>query len=998
MKKFLSIILAISIFLAVIPFGTFTVSAENTSGSCGYNNVAWKYDTETDTLTVFGSGAMSNYSSALYNGDYFTTAPWKSFHEKIKTVIIESGVTSIGDFAFYRCEQLASVIISNTVLSIGSFAFSSSHEITNITIPDSVVTIGSYSFACSNKLNNIIIPDSVTSLGEKAFWSCTGLDSITIHDNILIDESAFDNCKIKNLIISRGSETIKSNMVVCKSTIKCVFIPDSVTSIGEKAFSDCTGLTSITIPNSVTSIGDRAFNGCTGLKSAGPIGGGYNIEFAWTDKFPSGAFNYCTGLTSVVIPDTVKSIGTRAFAGCDNLKSITIPNSVTEICDSAFSGCGLESIAITNGVTSIGDYAFTCCYSLKSITIADSVTSIGKSAFQQCTKLININIPDSVTSIGSSAFFMCTELKSAKMSNGMTSISGYMFRDCTALTSIIIPESVTSISERAFYCCSGLQSITIPKSVNYIGIYAFNSCKNLRTVYYKGTVKQRSEIYIASTGNSYFINATWYHINCNHNETKIINYRPASCSNAGYTGDVYCCDCDRIINSGEAIPAIGYHNYSVAVKNPTCIAQGYTTHTCTRCGDSYIDNYVYMSCGANCGFIINNNILYIHGKGDTDNYKTQTIVPWYDYADSIIEIQIDEGITKIGSYAFYCLNNLKSIKTKNNNLAFGKYAINSTNTDITVFAENGGTLETYCAENNINYIDPTITPELQTATANSITVKAVDGYEYSTNGITWKKINTFSGLSPAREYSIYARYAATADMFDTIGAPLNVTTLKSTVATPAAPDYQSHTDSSITLVANDLYEFSIDGDNWQKSSKFTGLSKNTVYRFYQRIAETETEFASPSSAPLVIAIPDKPEILEAGYENILLKKIDGFEYCLDDFIWQDSNEFDMLIDNTEYYVYQKLKAVDGEKVYQITSDYTAVTTDNSIKPITHTSGDINGDASVNNKDLTRLFQYLSGWNVDVNEVALDINGDGKVNNKDLTRLFQYLSGWNVEIF
>ena len=205
----------------------------------------------------------------------------------------------------------------------------------------------------------------------------------------------------------------------------------SVTSIGYGAFSDCTGLTSITIPSSVTSIGDQAFDSCSGL-------------------------------TSITIPNSVTWIGIFAFSGCTSLTSITIPNSVTYIGNNAFSGCtGLTSITIGNSVTWIENNAFSHCSGLTSITIPNSVTSIGNSAFYGCTSLTSIDIPNSVTSIGKYAFDGCTGLTSIDIPNSVIYIGREAFFLCTGLTSITIPESVTSIGNWAFEYCTGLTSITV---------------------------------------------------------------------------------------------------------------------------------------------------------------------------------------------------------------------------------------------------------------------------------------------------------------------------------------------------------------------------------------------------------------------------------------------------------------------------------------------------------------------------------------------------------
>jgi len=265
------------------------------------------------------------------------------------------------------------------------------------------------------------------------------------------------------------------------SGLTSITIPNSVTSIGDYAFCDCSGLTSITIPNSVTSIGVWAFDGCKGLKKVivKDIAAWCGIKFYDYHSNPLYHAKHIysdedTEITNLIIPNSVTSIGNAAFAGCSSLTSITIPNSVTSIGDGAFYLCyGLTSVTIPNSVTSIGAEAFRYCSSLTSITIPNSVTSIGDGAFYLCYGLTSVTIPNSVTSIGGSAFEGCSGLTSITIPNSVTSIGDYAFCDCSGLTSITIPNSVTSIGNWAFSNCSGLTSVTIGSGVTSIGERAF---------------------------------------------------------------------------------------------------------------------------------------------------------------------------------------------------------------------------------------------------------------------------------------------------------------------------------------------------------------------------------------------------------------------------------------------------------------------------------------------------------------------------------------------
>jgi hypothetical protein len=221
---------------------------------------------------------------------------------------------------------------------------------------------------------------------------------------------------VDDLYLALNYDSTEYNVSYClENASGSLEIPETynglpVTSIGVRAFDDCTNLNSITIPDSVTLIADAAFEDCTNLNSITIPDGLISIAFS--------TFRNCSSLTSINIPDSVTYIGISAFSGCSGLTSINISDSLTSIGSYAFFDCSsLTSVTIPDGVTSIGDGVFKRCSNLTSITIGDSVTSIGEDAFQNCTSLTSISIPDSVTSIGSNAFYDCFSLNSGFVPN-----------------------------------------------------------------------------------------------------------------------------------------------------------------------------------------------------------------------------------------------------------------------------------------------------------------------------------------------------------------------------------------------------------------------------------------------------------------------------------------------------------------------------------------------------------------------------------------------------
>ena len=296
---------------------------------------------------------------------------------------------------------------------------------TKIIIPKSVATIEDSAFGGCASLTSITIPSNVTLIEDAAFWGCYSLKFIAVaDDNQFYD--ARNNCNAvietsTNKLIVGCENTVIPNSVTCIGEsafagcgLKSITIPNSVTTIGDYAFEGCTSLASITIPNSVMTIGFLAFEWCSSLTSVIIPNSVTNIGYR--------AFKNCSGLTSIKVENgnrmydsrdncdaIIETASNTLIAGC---KNTIIPESVTSIVFGAFDGCsGLTSITIPNSVTTIGRAAFLGCSGLTSVTIPNSVTSIGGSAFYGCSGLTSITIPNSVTSIGTSAFYECNVLE-----------------------------------------------------------------------------------------------------------------------------------------------------------------------------------------------------------------------------------------------------------------------------------------------------------------------------------------------------------------------------------------------------------------------------------------------------------------------------------------------------------------------------------------------------------------------------------------------------------
>ena len=466
MKKRLCFML-LSLCLLVLCFALPALAAEN--GTCG-ENVTWKL--EDQTLIISGTGPMADYSAE-------NPAPWSTIDE-IYALEMSSGVTSIGEYAFYGMNLLLDVELPDTLTTIGQRAFYGCRNIQELQFHEGLISIGSYAFYGVKGITAIKIPCSVTSIGDCAFYSCSNLKTVDFGaGNINFGDSAFAYSGVVSPVIPEGVTRLSSNMFYYCSNINSIYLPASITEIATTAFRNAS-------LHTVYYAGDKA-------NWDKVSGNDIDSSYSTVDVYFNGSTTADKALGDSGLTYNL-SKGVLIISGSGAMPNYTAASEQPWYS----SRSAIKKVILETGITSVGDYAFSGLTALTEVELSERITSIGKYAFNGCSALSEIVIPERVTSIGANAFYNCN-LEELVIPERVTTIGEYAFYSLDRLTYVQIPSRVTSLGASAFRSCSSLKTVVIPVSLKTIPDYAFYYCDALKQVYYTGTQSQWANVTIGSS-------------------------------------------------------------------------------------------------------------------------------------------------------------------------------------------------------------------------------------------------------------------------------------------------------------------------------------------------------------------------------------------------------------------------------------------------------------------------------------------------------------------
>ena len=674
-----------------------------TTSKCG-DNITW---TLTDgVMTLSGSGAMYHYGSGTAN-----ETPWQAHKQEIVSIVVNNGITAIGNSAFSGCAALESLTLPEGLQTIGSSAFSGCAALESLTLPEGLQTIGGSAFYGCSSLTEIVLPDGITTLGGGAFAKCASLRKVTIPSSLT------ELNKFTSIFSGKFSGDVGSFSF---TALEQVAIPEGVRILGAYAFSNCSELTSVTLPNSLEQFSSNAFSGCSALQEIHFNGSAAEWAFISSgsplnarillDGRKSGEYlltlNSAGGSVStpyrvvqngracgaLPVPSLNVSNATVIFEGWytapeggEQITAQTVMNLTEDITLYAhwrLSGEAGENhtwtlqgssmtVSGTGDIPDYSSYSSTPWYlfrsDIKTLTIEEGVTGIGESAFEYCQNLVSVTLPKGLLTLGESAFENCQSLASVTLPEGLVTLGRSAFENCKSLKSITIPEGVTTLSTDLFEN-SGLTSIWLPISVRSIDSWALR-CP-IKDIYYAGNEEAWRSVSVSIINNV---------------SSATIHYGETALLSLYFNGNNGKADTNRM-----TVPVGGAYGTLPNATRPGCTFLGWFTAQeggeavtsatpVTTSGQQtlYAHWQATDSCGEGLSWSLSNGTLTVRGSGVMYDFQgSSSEAPWYERRTEITSVILNSGVTNVASRAFISCKNLRNVTLPTSVKEIGTLAFN----------------------------------------------------------------------------------------------------------------------------------------------------------------------------------------------------------------------------------------------------------------------------------------------------------------------------------
>lgn len=540
MKKLLSVFLATVILLCLFSANILSVSAKDDASKY------YEYSVVNGEACIYQIHLNGEVKIPKKINGYPVTAisAEADINRGITSIIIPEGVKKIDLCSFENCDELTDITLPDSLESIGTDAFKGTGYYNDKSNwKKGVLYIGKHLLAAKSSLSGEYkIKEGTLTIADKAFYSCTDLTSLTIPKSVKnVGKLLFTNCaQLENISVSKENKYFSAKNAVLYNKNKTevltasggisgnITLPETVKSIRDSAFQQCSCISGIKLPNGLEKIGNDAFYACTSLEkinipdSVKEVGNSilhateyYDTQSNWdnyvlyVDKHlvDSDDMNQLNG--EYTVKDGTLTIANGSFCYSQKLKKLNMPDSVIYLGAEAFWECTrLKSVKLSKNLTKLNDATFWNCVKLEKVKLYNGITEIGASAFRDCIELKETNIPKSVKKIGNSAYANCRLISEITIPEGVKTIGNSSFNGCRAIKEIVVPKTVTEIGNGAFRSCVSLAKLTLPKSLKKIGEKAFENCGKLTSITYNGTKADSKKISIAKD-NYYITTVPW---------------------------------------------------------------------------------------------------------------------------------------------------------------------------------------------------------------------------------------------------------------------------------------------------------------------------------------------------------------------------------------------------------------------------------------------------------------------------------------------------------